>query len=116
MIAVSQDPKAQQGRAVFLSSAPGGSVFNPEKVGAWVKPLANGDVAVLVVNHGRSAVTVSLTRAQLGLASLASSVLVSTDLWSNATGKIAANKGYTATLAVPDGFAMVRIAAATDGG
>jgi hypothetical protein len=81
-------------------------------VGAWVKPMANGDVALLVVNHGKSTASVSVTRAQLGLPPSASKVLVATDLWSNATAKIAANEGYTATLQAPDGFAMVRIAGA----
>ena len=104
---VAEDALGKQGRAIFLA-APGGSVFNQHQVGAWVKPTQNGDVALLVVNHGKAATSVVITRAQLGMGE--SSYLVATDLWSNATTKIQPEEAYSTTLKAPDGFVMVRIA------
>ncbi|MCC8243043.1 ricin-type beta-trefoil lectin domain protein [Saccharothrix luteola] len=50
----------------------------------WTKPMANGSVAVVLLNRGSSAATVSTTASQIGLGS-ASSYSVR-DLWAHTTG------------------------------
>ena len=73
MIAVDQDSLGKQGRMV--SSSGGLDVL--------AKPLANGDVSVVLFNENGSTATISTTAAAIGKTGASSYTL--NDLWSGAT-------------------------------
>lgn len=65
-----------------------------------LKPLAGGDYAVAVLNHGRGSVTVELSLPALGFARAAACDAVVQDLWTGVEQR--ARHGLKATLAVDD--------------
>ncbi|MET8765053.1 ricin-type beta-trefoil lectin domain protein [Lentzea sp. NPDC004782] len=101
VIAVNQDPLGRQGRMV--SSSGGRDVL--------AKPLANGDVSVVLFNEGSSAATISTTAAAIGKTGAARYTL--TDLWSGATSTTTG----TISASVPaHGVVMYRVAGGSTGG
>lgn len=74
VIAVNQDWGGRQGNRIVDNG-------NTE---VWTKPMANGSVAVVLLNRGSSTATVSTTASQIGLGS-ANSYSVR-DLWAHTTG------------------------------
>ena len=86
-----------------------GKQASPAKNGdleAWVKPLADGSVAVGVVNMGSAAAQATVKAADLGLAG---PVKTARDLWAHQEVKFAAG-AYTAT--VPShGTLLLRVSA-----
>jgi alpha-galactosidase len=101
VIAVDQDPLGRQGRMV--SSSGGRDVL--------AKPLANGDVSVVLFNEGGSAATISTTAAAIGKTGAASYTL--TDLWTGATSTTTS----AISASVPaHGVVMYRVAGGTTGG
>jgi alpha-galactosidase len=101
VIAVDQDSLGKQGRMV--SSSGGHDVL--------AKPLANGDVSVVLFNEGSSAATISTTAAAIGKTGASSYTL--TDLWSGATSTTTS----TISASVPGhGVVMYRVAGGTSGG
>ncbi|SDP15178.1 ricin-type beta-trefoil lectin domain protein [Actinacidiphila guanduensis] len=94
VIAVDQDPLGRQGTQV--SSSGGLDVL--------AKPLANGDVAVVLFNENSSAATISTTAGAVGLP--ASSSYKLTNLWSNAV----TSSGGAISASVPGhGSVMYRV-------
>jgi alpha-galactosidase len=101
VIAVDQDPAGKQGRMV--SSSGGLDVL--------AKPLANGDVSVVLFNENSSTATISTTAAAIGKTGASSYGL--TDLWSNATSSTSG----TISASVPGhGVVMYRVTGGTTGG
>jgi alpha-galactosidase len=75
------------------------------------KPLANGDVSVVLFNEGSSTATISTTAAAIGKTGASSYTL--TDLWSGATSTTTG----TISASVPaHGVVMYRVAGGTSGG
>lgn len=73
------------------------------------KPLANGDVAVVLLNRGDSAATISTTASEIGASSAASYVVK--DLWSGSKKIV----GSVISASVPShDVAMFRVTAGTD--
>jgi alpha-galactosidase len=101
VVAVDQDSAGKQGRMV--SSSGGLDVL--------AKPLANGDVSVVLFNENTSQATISTTAAAIGKSGAASYTL--TDLWSGATSSTSG----TISASVPGhGVVMYRVAGGTTGG
>jgi alpha-galactosidase len=101
VVAVDQDPLGKQGRMV--SSTSGRDVL--------AKPLANGDVSVVLFNEGGSTATISTTTAAIGKTGASSYTL--TDLWSGATSTTTG----TISASVPaHGVVMYRVAGGQSGG
>jgi alpha-galactosidase len=101
VIAVDQDSAGKQGRMV--SSSGGLDVL--------AKPLANGDVSVVLFNENSSTATISTTAAAIGKTGASSYGL--TDLWSNATSSTSG----TISASVPGhGVVMYRVTGGTTGG
>ncbi|MFD6186796.1 hypothetical protein [Streptomyces goshikiensis] len=97
VIAVDQDPLGKQG--VRISSAGGMDVL--------AKPLADGDVSVLLFNTTDSAATVSTTAAKAGLPAAPSYVLK--DLWEKSTST---TTGPISAQVPAHGVVMYRVSAA----
>ncbi|GAA0587062.1 ricin-type beta-trefoil lectin domain protein [Paractinoplanes ferrugineus] len=98
VIAVDQDSAGKQGRLV--SSAGGLDVL--------AKPLANGDVAVVLFNEGASTATISTTAAAIGKSGATAYTL--TDLWANTTS----TTGGAISSSVPGhGVVMYRVSGGT---
>ncbi|WP_250562204.1 glycoside hydrolase family 27 protein [Sphaerisporangium fuscum] len=95
VIAVDQDPLGRQG--VLLSSSGGRDVL--------AKPLAGGDVAVVLFNESSSAQTISTTAAAIGKSGASSYTL--TDLWAGTTGSTA---GAISANVPAHGVVMYRVA------
>ncbi len=101
VIAVDQDSLGKQGTEV--SSAGGLDVL--------AKPLANGDVAVVLFNETGSTATISATAAAIGKSGAASYTL--TNLWTGATSTTTS----TISASVPaHGTVMYRVAGGSAGG
>ncbi|GHH73556.1 alpha-galactosidase [Streptomyces sulfonofaciens] len=101
VIAVDQDPLGKQG--TLVSSAGGLDVL--------AKPLAGGDVSVVLFNETGSTATISTTAAAIGKTGASSYAL--TDLWSGATSSTSG----TISASVPaHGTVMYRVAGGTSGG
>ncbi|GGS91424.1 glycoside hydrolase family 27 protein [Streptomyces cinerochromogenes] len=101
VIAVDQDPLGKQG--TLVSSAGGLDVL--------AKPLAGGDVSVVLFNETGSTATISTTAAAIGKTGASSYAL--TDLWSGATSTTSG----TISASVPaHGTVMYRVAGGTSGG
>jgi alpha-galactosidase len=97
LLAVNQDPLGAGGRRVRDDGA----------TEVFAKPLADGSVAVGLLNRGGSAATVSTTAAQVGLSGSAFTV---TDLWTGTT----AGSGGAVTASVPaHGMAAFRLTGGT---
>jgi len=98
VIAVDQDSAGKQGRMV--SSSGGLDVL--------AKPLANGDVSVVLFNEGGNTATISTSVSAIGKSGSSSYTL--TDLWSNATSTTSG----TISASVPGhGVVMYRVAGGT---
>jgi alpha-galactosidase len=101
VVAVDQDSAGKQGRMV--SSAGGLDVL--------AKPLANGDVSVVLFNENASTATISTTASAIGKTGASSYSL--NDLW---TGSTSSTTG-TISAAVPGhGVVMYRVSGGTTGG
>ncbi len=101
VIAVDQDSLGKQGTQV---SASGGR-------DVLAKPLANGDVSVVLFNENSTAATISTTVSAIGKTGASSYTL--TDLWSGATSTTTG----TISASVPGhGVVMYRVAGGTSGG
>ncbi|MEV5710890.1 RICIN domain-containing protein [Actinoallomurus sp. NPDC052274] len=101
VIAVDQDSLGKQGTQV--SSASGHDVL--------AKPLANGDVSVVLFNETGSTATISTTASAIGKSG--SSGYTLTDLWTGATSTTSG----TISASVPaHGAVMYRVAGGTTGG
>jgi alpha-galactosidase len=101
VVAVDQDSAGRQG--TMVSSTGGRDVL--------ARPLANGDVAVVLFNESASTQTISTTAAAIGKTGAASYTL--TDLWSGATSSTTG----TISASVPGhGVVMYRVAGGTTGG
>jgi len=101
VIAVDQDPLGRQGRMV--SSSGGRDVL--------AKPLANGDVSVVLFNEGSATTTISTTAAAIGKTGASGYTL--TDLWTGATSTTTG----TISASVPGhGVVMYRVAGGGSGG
>ncbi|WAL70198.1 RICIN domain-containing protein [Kitasatospora sp. YST-16] len=101
VIAVDQDPLGKQG--TLVSSVGGLDVL--------AKPLANGDVSVVLFNETGSTATISTSAAAIGKTGAASYGL--TDLWSGATSTTTG----TISAAVPaHGTTVFRVSGGTSGG
>jgi alpha-galactosidase len=101
VIAVDQDSAGKQGRMV--SSAGGLDVL--------AKPLANGDVSVVLFNENSSAATISTTVGAIGKSGASSYQL--TDLWSGAAGS---TTGSISAGVSGHGVVMYRVAGGTTNG
>jgi alpha-galactosidase len=101
VIAVDQDSAGKQGRMV--SSSGGLDVL--------AKPLANGDVSVVLFNENASTATITTTAAAIGKTGASAYTL--NDLWSGATTTTAG----TISASVPGhGVVMYRVSGGTTGG
>ena len=101
VIAVDQDSAGKQGRMV--SSSGGFDVL--------AKPLANGDVSVVLFNENASTATISTTAAAIGKTGASSYTL--NDLWAGTTSSTAG----TISASVPGhGVVMYRVSGGTTGG
>ncbi|MFL6127297.1 glycoside hydrolase family 27 protein [Actinophytocola sp.] len=101
VVAVDQDSLGRQGRLVSSSGAHD----------VLAKPLANGDVSVVLFNEGGSAATISTTTAAVGRTGASSYTL--TDLW---TGTTATTTGTISASVPAHGVVMYRVAGGTTGG
>jgi alpha-galactosidase len=101
VIAVDQDPAGKQGRMV--SSAGGLDVL--------AKPLANGDVSVLLFNENAATATIGTTVAAIGKTGAPSYAL--TDLW---TGATSTTTGVVGASVPGHGVVMYRVSGGTAGG
>jgi alpha-galactosidase len=100
VIAVDQDSAGKQGQLV---SSTGG-------LDVLAKPLANGDVSVVLFNENSSTATISTTAATIGKTGASSYTL--TDLWSAATSTTSG----TISASVPGhGVVMYRVSGGTTG-
>ncbi|WP_433041010.1 glycoside hydrolase family 27 protein [Dactylosporangium sp. CS-033363] len=100
VIAVDQDSAGKQGRMV--SSSGGLDVL--------AKPLANGDVSVVLFNENTTTATISTTAAAIGKSGASSYAL--SDLWSGASSSTSG----TISASVPGhGVVMYRVAGGTTG-
>ena len=95
VIAVDQDPLGRQG--VQVASAGGLNVL--------AKPLANGDVSVVLFNETGATATISTTAAAIGKTGAASYTL--TDLW---TGAVSSISGTISASVPAHGTVMYRVA------
>ena len=96
VIAIDQDPLGAQGS--LLSQSGSGQV--------WVKPLANGDRAVALLNRGAGPLQISTTASAVGLPQASSYNTL--DLWANDTTPTAGDISAT----VPsDGVVLYRVTA-----
>eukprot|EP00038_Savillea_parva_P027673 m.60896 g.60896 ORF g.60896 m.60896 type:complete len:942 (-) comp7987_c0_seq1:114-2939(-) len=84
--AINQDKKGVQGVPVGPSS---------DVQSCWTKPLVNGDVAVIVLNTGDNATTVSCTLDQLGITGKVTGVR---DLLNQKAGSLPADGAFSAHL------------------
>jgi len=100
VIAVDQDSAGKQGRMV--SSSGGLDVL--------AKPLANGDVSVVLFNENTSTATISTTAAAIGKTGAATYGL--TDLWSGATSS---TSGAISASVPGHGVVMYRVSGGTTG-
>lgn len=100
ILAIDQDPAGIQG--TVLATGGSGQV--------WVKPLANGDRAVALLNRGSTPLTISTTASAAGLP--AASTYNLRDVWQHSTtetaGRIAAN-------VPPDSAVVYRVSAGNAG-
>jgi alpha-galactosidase len=101
VIAVDQDPLGKQG--TMVSSSGGRDVL--------AKPLANGDVSVVLFNETNSATTISTTAGAIGKTGASSYTL--TDLW---TGGTSSTSGTISASVPAHGVVMYRVAGGTGGG
>jgi alpha-galactosidase len=101
VIAVDQDPAGKQGRLV--SSAGGLDVL--------AKPLANGDVSVLLFNENSSQTTITTSVSAIGKTGASSYTL--NDLWSGAT---TSTTGTISATVPGHGVVMYRVSGGTTGG
>jgi alpha-galactosidase len=101
VVAVDQDAAGTQGRLV--SSAGGLDVL--------AKPLANGDVSVVLFNENAAAATVSTTAAAIGKTGAAAYPL--TDLW---TGGTSSTTGTISATVPGHGVVMYRVSGGTTSG
>ncbi|GAA4263299.1 glycoside hydrolase family 27 protein [Dactylosporangium darangshiense] len=101
VIAVDQDPAGKQGRMVSSTSG----------LDVLAKPLANGDVSVVLFNENTSTATISTTAAAIGKTGAASYTL--TDLW---TGATSTTSGAISASVPGHGVVMYRVAGGTTGG
>jgi alpha-galactosidase len=95
VIAVDQDPLGRQGRMVHSSGG----------LDVLAKPLANGDVAVVLFNENSTAATISTTASAIGKSGASSYVL--TDLW---TGAVRTTTGAISASVPGHGVVMYRVA------
>jgi alpha-galactosidase len=100
-LAIDQDPMGVQGTRISQQGQ--GDV--------WVKPLANGDRAVALLNRGATPITISTTAAAIGLPRAASYSLQ--DVWSGTRTEAAATIARTVP---PDSAALLRVAPGTPAG
>ncbi|AGL16461.1 glycoside hydrolase family 27 protein [Actinoplanes sp. N902-109] len=98
VIAVDQDAAGKQGRMV---SSTGG-------LDVLAKPLANGDVSVVLFNEGSSTATISTTAAAIGKSGASSYGL--TDLW---TGATSTTSGTISSSVPGHGVVMYRVSGGT---
>ena len=101
VIAVDQDPLGKQGRLV--SSSGGLDVL--------AKPLANGDVSVVLLNENTATATISTTVSAIGKTGASSYTL--NDLWSGTTGT---TTGAISASVPGHGVVMYRVSGGTTGG
>ncbi|NUS64422.1 MAG: alpha-galactosidase [Saccharothrix sp.] len=101
VIAVDQDPLGKQG--TMVSSAGGLDVL--------AKPLAGGDVSVVLFNETGSTATVTTTAAAIGKTGASAYTL--TDLW---TGASSTTSGTISARVPAHGTVMYRVAGGTSGG
>ncbi len=101
VIAVDQDPLGKQG--TMVSSSGGRDVL--------AKPLANGDVSVVLFNETNSTTTISTTAGAIGKTGASSYTL--TDLW---TGTTSSTSGSISASVPAHGVVMYRVAGGTGGG
>jgi alpha-galactosidase len=95
VIAIDQDPLGVQGRAIATNG----------DAQVWVKPLANGDRAVLLLNRGETPLTVDTTAAAAGMPG--SSRYALRDLWTDA---VTSSAGRIAAVVDPDSAVLMRVA------
>jgi alpha-galactosidase len=101
VVAVDQDSAGKQGRMVSTSGG----------LDVLAKPLANGDVSVVLFNENASTATISTTAAAIGKTGASSYTL--NDLWSGAT----TTTSGTISASVPGhGVVMYRVSGGTTGG
>jgi alpha-galactosidase len=101
VIDVDQDPAGKQGRMVSTSGG----------LDVLAKPLANGDVSVVLFNENASTATVSTTASAIGKTGASSYTL--NDLWSGATSTTSG----TISASVPGhGVVMYRVSGGSTGG
>jgi alpha-galactosidase len=101
VIAVDQDPAGKQGRMVSTSGG----------LDVLAKPLANGDVSVVLFNENASTATISTTASAIGKTGASSYTL--NDLWTGATGTTSG----TISASVPGhGVVMYRVSGGSTGG
>ncbi|GAB3891215.1 ricin-type beta-trefoil lectin domain protein [Kibdelosporangium lantanae] len=101
VIAVDQDSLGKQG--TMVSSSGGRDVL--------AKPLANGDVSVVLFNENSTATTISTTTSAIGKTGASSYTL--TDLW---TGGTSTTTGAISASVPGHGVVMYRVAGGTTGG
>ena len=101
VIAVDQDSAGKQGRMVSTSGG----------LDVLAKPLANGDVSVVLFNENASTATISTTASAIGKTGASSYTL--NDLWSGTTSTTA---GPISASVPGHGVVMYRVAGGTTGG
>ena len=103
VIAVNQDVLAAPGTPVV------GDAFSTASV--WAKPLANGDVAVMLLNTGAAPATIGFTFAQVGFPASGggNASFTVADLWSGASTEVYGD-GYAAS-ALSHEAVMLRVSA-----
>jgi alpha-galactosidase len=101
VLAIDQDPLGVQGTAV--STQGDGQV--------WVKPLANGDRAVALLNRGDAPLSISTTATAVGLGG--AGAYVEHNLWTGDVTQTAARIGATVA---PNSVVLLRVSAGTPAG
>jgi len=100
-IAINQDPLGVQGKRLLVNSTANTEV--------WAGPLANGDVAVVLVNLATHWQPISVNWTTVGFSSPDGHGYVR-DLWAHKTfGPFSA--GYTAPVVLPESVAFLRVSA-----
>ena len=116
VIAVSQDKMGKAGTRVAGADMAGCRGKTANCTNVWSKPLSDKSSAMVFLNVGSAAATVSCDAACLSAAGFGSQhlPLTAVDLWTGKSTKITAHEMAMPAVAAEGGFVMVKVSAAAE--
>ena len=116
MIAVSQDKMGKAGTRVAGADMAGCRGKTANCTNVWSKPLSDKSSAMVFLNVGSAAATVSCDATCLSAAGFGSQhlPLTAVDLWTGKSTKITTHEMAMPAVAAEGGFVMVKVSAAAE--